>query len=265
MFTILSNWLEPAHAEHFLIYGIDGAQLVGEIFTGAHGRGLYTYDLPDQFEKVELASPDNFDLSSLTREQRFEKVAEVLINRGIGPQSKSKENDPTIKVFFDTEFTHLFEPLLPEPAELISIGCISEDGQQFYAENSDFSVEHCSQFVIDTVIPLLEGGDRLMPYGMVAKQLRSWVQSFNAPVSFLTDSPCFDWPFVEHLFNYHGWPNNLINEPLSITFHSAIQSIRFQNLIEQTFETYEPRLRRHHALDDAIANRHAYIKIKKKE
>jgi hypothetical protein len=87
-----------------------------------------------QLEKVELASPYHFEIGSLTPEQRFEKVAEDLINRRLGPQAKSKEIDLTIKVFFDTEFTHLAEPLLTELAVHISTGCIYEDGQKFYAE-----------------------------------------------------------------------------------------------------------------------------------
>ena len=41
-----------------------------------------------------------------------------------------------INVFFDCEFTKLQQPLDPEPNELISIGCISEAGDKFYAENS---------------------------------------------------------------------------------------------------------------------------------
>lgn len=166
---------------------------------------------------------------------------------------------PIVKVFFDTEFTHFQEPLFPEPPELISIGCISEDGATFYAENRDFNVQHCSEFVKETVIPLLDGGDSSMPYSILANKLNIWIQEFKAPVSFITDSPSFDWPFVEHLFCQYGWPPNLIVKPTHIAFNSVIQTIRFQHLVEQTFYSHQPKLRRHHALDDAIANRIAYL------
>ena len=61
-----------------------------------------------------------------------------------------------INVFFDCEMTHLWDPV-PEPPGLISIGCISEDGRQFYAENGDYPYALCNAFVRETVIPLLEG------------------------------------------------------------------------------------------------------------
>jgi DNA polymerase elongation subunit (family B) len=164
-----------------------------------------------------------------------------------------------MKVFFDTEFTHLEEPDLPEPAELISIGCISEDGKKFYAENADFNKEACSLFVEDTVFPLLEGGDVSMPYEILAKQLRNWIESFNTDVVFYTDAPSFDWPFVEHLFETWGWPSNLSKKPEGLNFMTMTHAAVFENASEQAFITMN--LRRHHALDDAIANKYGYEQV----
>lgn len=84
-----------------------------------------------------------------------------------------------INLFFDCEFTKFQLPLDPEPNELISIGCISECGNSFYAENSCFHVEHCSEFVVETVLPLLQGSDYLMHYSMVAKQLCAFIEGFD--------------------------------------------------------------------------------------
>lgn len=48
-----------------------------------------------------------------------------------------------MRIFFDTEFTDLCAD-----AHLISIGCVSEDGQPFYVELTSFEQDQCSDFVI---------------------------------------------------------------------------------------------------------------------
>jgi hypothetical protein len=160
-------------------------------------------------------------------------------------------------IFFDCEFTHIWEAHC-EPAELISIGCISEIGETFYGENADFNVALCSYFTIEGVLPLLSGGNTSMPYAMLAKQLRTWIEGLSGEVKMWTDAPNFDWPHVQDLFEDHGWPCNLIRKPALLSFPSSIQH-RFEVGVEDAFMTFEPRLRRHHALDDAIANRHGFL------
>ena len=64
-------------------------------------------------------------------------------------------------IFLDTEFTALpnSDPLvgyLPKPS-LISIGLVTENGESFYAESTEFRVRFCSDFVKQTVLPLLTG------------------------------------------------------------------------------------------------------------
>ena len=60
-------------------------------------------------------------------------------------------------IFFDTEFTGL----IIDP-RLISIGLVSEDGREFYAELSDtYQGSQCDQFVQEAVLPRLQGGDAL--------------------------------------------------------------------------------------------------------
>jgi hypothetical protein len=168
-----------------------------------------------------------------------------------------------INLFFDCEFTKLQEPLDPEPNELISIGCISKSGERFYAENSCYQVEHCSEFVIETVLPLLQGNDYLMHYSMIAKQLRTWIESFDdgteeQNVKMWSDAPYWDWQHVKHMFDNYGWPANLKREAVHLTFPSSIQATRFKAAVEDAFRSFEPKLRRHHALDDAIANRYGF-------
>lgn len=163
------------------------------------------------------------------------------------------------KVFIDTEFTHLFDALQPEPAELISIGCISVNGKQFYAENADFSLESCSEFVIATVLPLLEHGDKKMPYQQLANTLKDWVETFDDEVVFYSDSPSFDWPFVQHMFDHHGWPVNLRIKAEHLGYTYERQQIIFRVAVMQAMKKFQ--LREHHALDDAIANKLGYERV----
>ena len=152
-------------------------------------------------------------------------------------------------------------PLAPEPNELISIGCISEDGKRFYAENSTtiFRPQIFSEFVVEIVVPLLEGGKYLIPYAEIARTLKEWLESFDGEVKMLSDSPFHDWVHVKHMFDTYGWPVNLAQKPVQLTFSSSIQNMRFQNAVESAFKTIQPQLRRHHALDDAIANRYGFL------
>lgn len=163
-----------------------------------------------------------------------------------------------MNIFIDTEFTHLPEHLNPEPPGLISIGCVSQNDKKFYAENADFQVELCSYFVIETVLPLLEGDGASMPYPMVAKQLKEYVESFESEVTMWSDAPSFDWPFIKHLFDIWGWPKNLNKVPMRLIFNGN-KADRFNNAVEDAFRTIKHALRRHHALDDAIANRIGYM------
>ena len=52
-------------------------------------------------------------------------------------------------VFLDTEFTSFVRP------DLISIGLVAEEGREFYAERTDYRKDDCSDFVRETVLPLL--------------------------------------------------------------------------------------------------------------
>jgi len=170
-----------------------------------------------------------------------------------------------INIFFDCEFTKLLTPLDTEPDELISIGCISECGKRFYAENAITLArpEIFSEFVVETVVPLLDGGEYLMSYSEIARQLRIYIESFNdgsevPNVKLWSDAPYFDWRHVQHMFDFHGWPVNLVRKPIHLMFPSTIQTTRFKAAVEDAFRTFQPALRCHHALDDAIANRYGF-------
>jgi hypothetical protein len=157
-------------------------------------------------------------------------------------------------IFFDTEFSDLgIDP------RLVSIGLISEDGREFYAELSDTYVpKDCSPFTQEGVLPLLQGGDALMTMDKLTLRLGSWLESFEQPIKLSTDSLSWDWPWIQELFYLPGtWPANLDGKPALL--HELIESPFSEQLVEHVFENHVPKLRRHHALDDAKANRLAWF------
>ena len=184
--------------------------------------------------------------------------------------------DP-ILIFFDTEFTELgINP------RLISIGLISEDGREFYAELSDtYQTKNCSAFVVESVLPHLEGGEVLISMRELALALLSWIHDFGESVQFATDSLAWDWRWIELIWAELGahcledtdvWtdmknsPHRLVNVgcPGNVALQTFVlpQSAEFTLAVEQAYAQY-PRLRQHHALDDAKANRLGWLAVRK--
>lgn len=154
-----------------------------------------------------------------------------------------------MQVFFDTEFTSLHKN--KGHRHLISIGCVAQNGQEFYAELTDTWDEHlCSIFTLETVLPLLEGGDYRMDVDNLAVSLKAWVEGLaDNEVTFRSDSPVHDWPFVQEIFSSTGWPTNMRQKCGAISFDDHRQFHRY-NLGLQSF--WKDHLaRQHHALVDA--------------
>lgn len=159
-------------------------------------------------------------------------------------------------VFFDTEFTDLH----PED-KLISIGLVSEDGERtFYAELADtWRIEDCARnpFVLEAVLPQLEGGTARMTMAELCLRLGNWLEDFGQPVTMATDSLAWDWDWFREIFYEAGtWPENVDGKPLLLTMNYLNDYDAFAHTVETAFAT---GLRRHHALDDAKANRLGWI------
>lgn len=153
-------------------------------------------------------------------------------------------------IFFDSEFTGL--GLSPK---LISIGFAAENGVCFYAELSDaWRFEECSEFVRQQVLPLLAGGSVLMTLDQLSLNLGHWLEQFEEPIQLVTDSVSWDWPWIEKIFYLPGtWPSNLDRQVVELPKNTTVETV-----LEAS---YTQGLRRHHALDDAQANRLAWIAL----
>lgn len=146
-------------------------------------------------------------------------------------------------VFFDTEFTDF-----AEDAKLISIGLISEDGQTYYAELTDtYEQEDCSEFVLEHILPKLDGGDAYITIRELPIYVHAFIQSFNEPVTLVTDSVPWDWYWIQFLFR-DTWPHNLKRQPIDIGL-----------LTDDTDQ--EPEENQHHALKDAQAMRDMFAQL----
>lgn len=107
-------------------------------------------------------------------------------------------------VFFDCEFTGLHQR-----TTLISIGLVAENGQQFYAELTDYDAKQVDSWQIEHVFGKLWQGSNVPPdvtyvYGdkkQVADALRGWLRDLFVPtVTMVGDVLFFDWLLFCDLF-----------------------------------------------------------------
>ncbi len=162
----------------------------------------------------------------------------------------------TMCVFFDTEFTSI-NPHVDQA--LISVGLVTVDGREFYAELSDtWQKSMCSTFVLNTVLPLLDGGGARLVEAQVALLLREWIEGLGADeVVLASDAPQFDWHWIAEIFEYHDqWPQNLRRRPNRAYFRHPQHQDRFDLALTEYWQKNGER--QHHALVDARSLRYAW-------
>jgi hypothetical protein len=94
-----------------------------------------------------------------------------------------------MKIFFDTEFTGLHQN-----TTLISIGCVSEDGEQFYAEFTDYDQSQVDEWIKRNVITQLVLPDDL---NVQASEDKVAVRGERAFVRNHLEMWLTQWPIVE--------------------------------------------------------------------
>lgn len=149
-----------------------------------------------------------------------------------------------MRLFLDTEFTDFIDP------EMISIGIVSEDGREFYAECNDFDRRKCSDFVKMAVLPLLGMEPAIVgTEEEIGVLLRAWLKQFDQI------QVCVDYSVDFELFRY------LVRDPFTLEIPQSCHGCNIWNEIsEDDIERYwEVNGRNaHHALHDARANRFAF-------
>ncbi|NOT20428.1 MAG: hypothetical protein HOP24_09190 [Sideroxydans sp.] len=161
-------------------------------------------------------------------------------------------------IFFDTEFSGTEKT--KGHRYLISIGCVSSEGHEFYAELTDTWDESlCSFFTIANVLPLLQGGVFEMGLDELAVRLKNWVENLTEEqVTFRSDAPNFDWPFLQEIFGFIGWPRNLNRQCGTIFFEDELQQLSYDRALEDYWKSPVHAQLRHHALIDAKSLRFAW-------
>ena len=149
-------------------------------------------------------------------------------------------------VFLDTEFTGLNQ----RRPRLISIGLVSECGREFYAEMPMESYyKNCATWTTENVLPLLECGDRIMQPDMLHQRIRQWFLDMGA-VQIATDAPAFDFTFLREVL--YPWSENVDKKPIWFDMSNG--------LLDQAYQSYFTEDKpQHHALNDALALRHAWL------
>lgn len=144
-----------------------------------------------------------------------------------------------MRVYLDTEFADWDDP----DTDLISIALVSEDGDEFYAERTDFDRRKCTRFVEKNVLPLLGAPGVLRLSEDALKQaVLDWLVQIPEPeIAVDYDG---DWVLLVRLLA-PDIPANL-----------AVTNI-YKMLDKEKLEAYYALhdAPRHHALHDARANR----------
>ncbi|NYH17848.1 3'-5' exoribonuclease [Paraburkholderia bryophila] len=146
-----------------------------------------------------------------------------------------------MRYFLDTEFTAF------DACQLISVAIVSQDGNEFYGECSDFERPLCSDFVRETVLPQLgQFAGRSMPSAQLRSELQAWLEAVPvAAEPVLSFDFSGDFELVCHLLGAslpHGWKAENIETQLDTTRRAAY---------------FDQHGGEHHALHDARANRYA--------
>ncbi|WP_025915846.1 3'-5' exoribonuclease [Herminiimonas sp. CN] len=150
-------------------------------------------------------------------------------------------------IFIDTEFTDF------KDTELISIGLVTDNGaHEFYVE-LPVDQSRCNDFVLATVLPqLCKVPGAQCSFAELKNRLMQWLVQFayRAPVTICYDFDG-DWQLLCHALNYEI--------PVWLTGQNVYPYID-QVALQMFF--IDNRLKEHHALNDAKANRHAYDRKK---
>ncbi len=153
-------------------------------------------------------------------------------------------------IFLDTEFTNL----TARHPKLLSMALVPEDGQvaSFYGElamgeEGGWTYWDCSDFVQESVLPLMHGGDALMDWYELRENLYDWFKAISEEVQIACDS-MIDFQFLRSLLS-ECWPPNLARKRFDLCL---IQNAVFDEGAQRHFTPERPP---HNALTDAQAHR----------
>lgn len=136
------------------------------------------------------------------------------------------------RIYFDTEFTGL-----RQDTTLVSIGCVAEDGQEFYSELDDYDASQLDDWLRENVIDHLWAKQPEWwshPNGVtyvrgnadyVADSLADWLYPFGE-VEMWSDCLAYDWVLFCNLFGgAFGIPKNVYYIPFDLATLFKVKGI----------------------------------------
>lgn len=153
--------------------------------------------------------------------------------------------------YLDTEFTDFVSQ------QLISLGVVCVDGAEFYIEIEDYPRFIESQFVKDTVVPLLQRGKFCLPESKAAVEFCIWLAERPEPLVFVIDYGG-DYELAMRLLRDFTEPN----PGYEFIHHILGPDITAIDVYQDAKTLYftEHDKRQHHALVDARAMKFALEK-----
>ncbi|QEZ48718.1 3'-5' exoribonuclease [Cupriavidus oxalaticus] len=153
-------------------------------------------------------------------------------------------------VFLDTEFTDFID------CELISIGMVTAEGRDFYAEVQDFDIAKCNQFVRGAVCESLgKAANSPVSRAALPERIRAWFSSLSTDALVACDN-LIDWELLLDALG-DDIPSNIIGR---YDLAPLAQLPQFQRAAAAYHaEAGHPW---HHALHDAHAQRAGWLAIR---
>lgn len=178
------------------------------------------------------------------------------------------------KVFLDTEFTGLHKN-----TTLLSLAMVAENGEEFYAEFSDYDENQVSDWVQENVMNklqfrgnefvMIKQGKTLMMKGdkdRVRIESELWLKQFNN-IEIWADVLAYDWVLFGDLFGgAMKIPENIFYAPFDLaTVFRMNGLIEPQKKYERDVKRFEfaglDAQKQHHALEDARVEKICYHKL----
>lgn len=168
-------------------------------------------------------------------------------------------------VFVDTEFTDF------RNMDLISLGAVTEAGETFYVEITDHIADYRSDFVNEMVVPLLDMGAHGKSMRVAAYTLAEWLNQLPGDEITMVVDYSGDWLLFTRLLEQSKLK---VSKPICCLFMNVALSNALmergihtpgvvadacKRMWEVQPEYYLQDDRQHHALVDALANRHGWI------
>lgn len=168
------------------------------------------------------------------------------------------------RVFFDKEFTGLHQN-----TTIISIGLITEDGETFYAECTDYDKTQIDKWLQENVIDNLSKNDEELrkmadvtvkgTKGEVGKTLAKWLRK-QGQVVMWSDCLSYDWMLFNSFFGSAlDLPNHIYYIPMDICTLMVAKGVD-PDISREEFTGF-PSEAKHNSLHDAKVIRAAFDRL----